>query len=617
MFNWDYNIAYNLTKSLQFTFRALNDYVYDDYDRNDDITLYDNFFSIGRPDHYHQTLSGTYQIPIDKIPYLDFLRADYAFTADYDWQAASQSYVDRIGNTVQNANTQNLSIDADFEKLYRTVGLTKLFNKKSKKRGGPATPLKPGDNQSASKARKKNSNGFLQVVGDLLMMVKKARFTYSENNGIFLPGYIPELGFLGRDNYSGSLAPTFGFVFGSQIDIRNKALESGWLVSRNINYQDGTDDDPYYSRNYVQTHYNKFDAMFNVRPVRDLEIEIFANKIYTKSVSQQLDVVNDLFSSTTRFQDNPISEFGNFSMSYNMIKTAFGDNSDELFKEFKDNRAIIAQRFADKYNQPIEGFGPNSQQVMLPAFVAAYSGDDASKVNTNAFRDIPLPNWTLTYKGLMRIEWFKQNFRSFSVSHGYRSSYSINNYSNNLLYNSDDPFSETDISGNYYNEKLFTNVNVIEEFSPLVRVDLRMRNSLSFKGEIRKDRALNLNFNNNTLTEIRGKEYIIGMGYRVKDLKMRYKFDGKNQTIKGDLNLRLDFSLRDNVTLIRDIDEDNDQVTGGQKLFSLKFLADYALSRNLTASIYYDQNSSRYAISTSFPRNSFSTGIMIRYNLGN
>ena len=621
MFNWDYNIAYNLTKSLQFNFRALNGYVYDDFDANGDLTLFDNFFTVGRPDHYHQTLNGTYQIPIDKIPYLDFLRADYAFTTDYDWQAASQSYVEQIGNIVQNANTQNLSIDGDFEKLYRTVGLTKLFAKKSNtsSQRNSSVPLKPGEQAPPPPKRTSNKNkpGFKQVAGDLVMMVKKARVTYTENNGIFLPGYVPELGFLGRDNYSGSLAPTLGFVFGSQVDIRNKALENGWLVSRNINYQDGTEDDPYFSRNYIQTHFNKFDVMINVRPVRDLEIEIFANKIYTKSVTQQIDVVNDLFNGSTYFQENPISEYGNFSMSFNMIKTAFGEDSDELFQEFKDNRAVIAQRLADDNNVPIDGYGPNSQQVMLPAFVSAYSGKNASSVNMNAFRDNPMPNWNLTYKGLMRLDWFRQNFQSFSISHGYRSAYSITNYTNNLLYDQNDPFGEVDISGNYYNEKLYTNVNVIEEFSPLVQVDLKMRNSLSLKAEIRKDRALNMNFNNNTLTEIKGKEYVIGMGYRIRDLKVRYKFDGKNQTIKGDLNLRADLSLRDNLTLIRDIDEDNEQITGGQKLFSLRFLADYALSRNLTGSVYYDQNSSRYAISTSFPRNSFSAGIMLRYNLGN
>ena len=144
-----------------------------------------------------------------------------------------------------------------------------------------------------------------------------------------------------------------------------------------------------------------------------------------------------------------------------------------------------------------------------------------------------------------------------------------------------------------------------------------MKNSLSLTAEVRKDRMLNLNFNNNTLTEVQGKEYVVGAGYRFRNLKLRYKFDQKNKTLQGDLNLRADFSLRDNTTLIRDVDENNEQVTGGQRLFSLKFLADYDLSRNLTASFYYDQNSSEYAVSTSFPRSSFSTGIIIQYNIGN
>ena len=300
-----------------------------------------------------------------------------------------------------------------------------------------------------------------------------------------------------------------------------------------------------------------------------------------------------------------------------MIRTAFGGNSEETFKQFKDNRAIISERLAADNNVPIDGYGPNNQKVMLPAFVAAYSGDDASSVNMNAFRDTPLPNWTMIYKGLMRLDWFKKNFQSFSITHGYSSAYSINNFTNNLLYNDSDPYANADLSGNYINEIIYTNVNVIEEFSPLIQVDLKMRNSFSLKGEIRKNRALNLNFNNNTLTEMRGKEYIVGVGYRFKNVNMRFKFDGKNNSIKGDLNLRADFSLRDDITVIRDVDKDNNQVTGGQNIFSLKFLADYALSRNFTASVYYDQNSSRYAISTNFPRNSFSTGIMVRYNLGN
>ena len=622
MFDWDYNVGYNLTKSLQFNFRALNSYVYDDFDRSDDITLYDNFFTLGRPQHYHQTLNGTYKIPIDKLPFLNFIRADYAYTADFDWQASSQSYIEQVGNSIQNSNTHNLSVDLDFNRFYKNIGLTKLLSKKKK-----STSSRIQSTANASKIKnKKGGNSFAKTALGILMSVKKARISYQDNNGIFLPGYVPEVGFLGRNNYSGGLAPTLGFVFGSQIEIQQRALENGWLISRNINDPGGADDDPYYSRTYARTHFDKFNAAIDLSPIKGLDIEVNANKIYTKSISQQLDVVNDLTLNETRFQDNLISEYGNFSMSFNMIKTAFGSDADATFQEFKDNRAEISIRIAEQNGVDITntnpdgtvvGYGPNSQQVMLPAFVAAYSGNSASSVNTNAFRDVPLPNWSMTYKGLMNSKWFKKTFQSFTLSHGYRSSYSINNFSNNLLYSESTKFIDTDLSGNFYNEKLLSNVNVIEEFSPLMKVDLKMKNSLSLKAEFRKDRALNLNFNNNTLTEISGKEYIVGVGYRIKDLKMRYKFDGKNQTIKGDLNLRADVKLRDDETIIRDVDEDNDQVTGGQRLFSLTFKADYALSSNLTASFYYDQNSSRYAVSTSFPRSSFSTGLMILYNLGN
>ena len=117
MFDWDYAIGYNLTKSLQFNFRATNNNIYDDFFATDDIRLFDNFFTTGRPDHYHQSLNGTYKIPLNKIPFLEFVNADYAYTADFDWQASSQSYVDKVGNVIQNANTHILGFDLDFNVL--------------------------------------------------------------------------------------------------------------------------------------------------------------------------------------------------------------------------------------------------------------------------------------------------------------------------------------------------------------------------------------------------------------------------------------------------------------------------------------------------------------------
>ena len=603
MFDWDYSIGYNLTKSLQFNFRAANNYIYDDFEAADDIQLMDKFFSLGRPDHYHQTLNGTYKIPLNKIPYLDFVNADYAYTADFDWQAASQSYVSKIGNVIQNANTNTIGADVDFNKFYKTIGLEKLFSKKSKSApktnsGVPSTPR-----STVAKKQKTIGGEIGQGFYSILTSIKKARVNYSENNGTYLPGYLPEIGFLGRDNFSGSPAPTFGFVFGSQIDIRQRAVENGWLLSR-------SGDDPYYNKTYSKTHFNKLDGTITVEPFKDLDIDLRGSRTYTKNASQQLDVVDNVLT------NSPITEFGNYSISFNMLKTSF-KNSDVNFEEFKANRAIIAQRLASDSGEPISGFGDTSQQVALPAFIAAYSGQDASKVSLKTFKSVPIPGWKLNYKGFMKLKWFKKHFRSFSLSHSYNSLYSITSFSNNLEYNVDAPYAETDIVGNYFNKTLFTNVNLIEEFSPLLKIDVKMKNSFSFSGRVNKDRGLTLNFNNNTITQIKGTEYVIGLGYRIKDLAMKFNFGGEKTRLKGDLDLRADLSLRDNITVIRAIDQDNDQVTGGQRLLSLKFFADYAVSKSLTASFYFDQSSSQYAISTTFPRQSVSSGLSIRYILGN
>ena len=128
---------------------------------------------------------------------------------------------------------------------------------------------------------------------------------------------------------------------------------------------------------------------------------------------------------------------------------------------------------------------------------------------------------------------------------------------------------------------------------------------------------MSLSFANNLLTEIRGNEYIIGLGYRLSDLTFSTKISGRKQVIKSDLNLRADLSLRQNETLIRYLDVDNTQVTAGQDIYGLKFTADYALSKNLTALFFYDHTFSEYSISTAFPQTTIRGGFTLRYNFGN
>ena len=272
-----------------------------------------------------------------------------------------------------------------------------------------------------------------------------------------------------------------------------------------------------------------------------------------------------------------------------------------------------------------EGFGKNSQSVLLPSFLAAYSGNNSQNISLNAFRDIPIPNWTLKYTGLMRIKWFKKRFKRFSLTHGYNASYTINQFRTNLDYVAADPnldyssqqLETKDQSGNYKAQTLYSNVNLVEQFSPLVKIDMEMKNSVKLTAEIKKDRSLSLSFDNNLLTEIQGDEYIFGLGYRIKGLRLRSKLAGPRNVIKSDLNMKADISIRNNKTIIRYLDLNNNQVSAGQTIWSMRYSADYAFSKNLTAILYFDYAFSEYAISTAFPQTTIRSGFTLRYNFGN
>ncbi len=219
----------------------------------------------------------------------------------------------------------------------------------------------------------------------------------------------------------------------------------------------------------------------------------------------------------------------------------------------------------------------------------------------------------------MRIGWFKVRFRRFSLQHGYSSIYNVNQFQSNLDYNRNAPYSELnkDQSGNFKNEYLISTVNLVEQFSPLIKVDMELKSSVKILAEIRKDRALSLSFDNNLLTEVQGDQYTLGLGYRVKDLKIATRIAGQPRILSSDLNFKADVSLRRNETIIRYLDLNNSQTTAGQDIWTINFTADYALSKNLTAIFYYDHSFSEYAISTAFPQTTIRSGITLRYNFGN
>ena len=147
-------------------------------------------------------------------------------------------------------------------------------------------------------------------------------------------------------------------------------------------------------------------------------------------------------------------------------------------------------------------------------------------------------------------------------------------------------------------------VSMTEQFSPLIGVDVTMHNSLSAKVEYKKTRKLDLSFVNNQLTEVVGDEVVVGLGYRIKNLKLAIgslSGSGPSKSYTSDLNLKLDFGIRDNITTLRRTDEVNNQISAGSMQYTLNFAGDYMLSQSIQLKLYYNWTSNNPYVSSQMP----------------
>ncbi|MBT8321533.1 MAG: cell surface protein SprA, partial [Eudoraea sp.] len=613
LFNWEYALNYSLTKSLRVNLTTSNNNIVRNYfseEGNPDspidesLEVWDGFFDVGEPNRHSQQMQINYELPLNKIPILDFINAQYTYTSNFDWQRGGDAIREVTGeniNTIQNAQTHTLTAALSMPRFYDQIGLKKRGTKGSTR---PVRRDKAGNLPSGSQQQKSSkASGLGNALIDLLTMVKRLNINYSENNGQVLPGYTQSIGFIGTTR------PTLGFVFGSQADVRFEAARNGWLTTF-----------PEFNQQFISRKNTQLNITATAQLTTDLTIDLTADRQFTSSLQENFKVEDGEY-----IQQTP-NTFGNFSISTLMIGTFFSQSDEVLsdnFETFKENRITIANRLLSDRSGADEGldadgfpirYGKTNQEVLLPAFFAAYTGQDVNRVNLDAFRQIPIPNWNIKYTGLMRNKWFRKKFKRFSLSHGYRAAYSINSFQTNLE-RQNNPINPE--NQDFLPENIISNVVLTDQFNPLIRVDFEMKNSLSVLAEVRADRALSMSFDNNLLTEINGKEYTLGLGYRFKDVKLVTNFGGEKQRLKGDLNLKADISLRDNITIIRNLDVDSNQITSGQNLLSVKFTADYALSKNLNALFFYDHSFSQFAVSTAFPQTTINTGFTLRYNFGN
>ena len=619
-FNYQYGFNYNLTKSLKLNYTAsssniVKNYLNADNEPIDSFTIWDSYWDIGDPNQHMQQLVVTYELPINKIPVFSFIKANYSYTGDYSWQrtsnALSQIKINgteyNLGNTIQNANSNNLNTTFNMDMLYKYLGISKNGNKLAQR--PKVTAPKPGEKIVNTNTNQiQDNNPFVDGLIGVLTSIKNVQMNYTYNSGTLLPGYTPGIGFLG------SSRPSLGFIFGSQDDIRFEAAKNGWLT-----------DYPDFNQSFTQVTNTLFKATANIDLFPDFKIDLTLDRAFSENSSEQYDVSNGVYNTRSPYST------GIFSISTVLIKTSFSasdETGSAAFDDFRTNRLIVANRLATQrgidINNPINrdaegfplGYGKNNQAVLLPAFLAAYSGGDASAVTLGSFRSFPLPNWAVKYNGLMRYGIFKENFKRFSLQHNYRASYTINAFRSNFKY--DNEPNGVDASGNFNNQTIMSNINLVEQFNPLIRMDFELKSSLKVLTEIKKDRALSMSFDNNLLTEVKGVEYIVGLGYRIKDVIFSSTLaDSPSGIIKGDINLAADIAYRNNQTIVRYLDYENNQLSGGQNIWSLKIKADYSFSKNLTAIFFYDHSFSKAVISTSFPLTNVRSGFTLRYNFGN
>ena len=614
-FGWQYNLGFNLTKSLKIDInsntRTLNDHIA--ADRLNTGSIFRNPFRAGRPVLYNHKLQLNYKFPFEYFPYLDFMNAEFGYGFQYNWSARSTALSRQsIGHLAQNSTNTIFTASADLPNLFGKFKYFQNIEKVMQARKEEIDAMEKAYAESATKKGRKvtknykfkNRLKFHQALSYALTSIKQVNFNYNETSGISLPGLLSAPNFYGYGQTLGG--PTYGFLLGSQADIRRLVIERGWVSGSSLM------NDP-----YTQMNTKTITGSVQIQPVNDLRIDLDILKNYSNTLTQS--GYNILNNNELSFSNETIS----FSNTDITLGTSFKDGR-QLYMDLVENARTLSRTHAGVVQADgfVEGYGLGNSYILIPAFKAAIGGKNLTKENPTKSK-FPLPNWQITYSGLKNIPVVSRYFAKFDLLHAYKSTYTVagvqsssDYYNYQMSRNSLTPSPDKDQNGNYHNPYVFSQVGYVEEFSPLIGADVTMRNNMQFRAMYNRNRALVLGLQNYTMAEDFGSEYVVGFGYIIKDLTMKFRFRGKQRTIKSDLNLKFDFSLKDNHTRITNIIDLDSQVTGGQKILGINFSADYSFSQNLQAKLFYNQLVSKYKISTAFPLSTIRAGISLNFTFG-
>ena len=588
-----YGISWNLTRSLTLDFDATNYSIIDEPEgringlKTD--TVWQNLKRLGRTTDYNHNLNVTYNLPLNKIPGLDWVNVATRYGTNFNWQTEPLSTLRdpniNLGNTIQNSRNIQINPTLNLSSLYSKAGFIRRMNGKTKDRGAA---------------------GFFV---DLLTSIKSVNGAFTQTKGTFLPGYLPTTNYLGIENATG--APGLGFVFGSQRDIRQMALNNGWITL-----------DTLQSQLYINTLREDLSLTSIVEPIRDLRITLSANRNRTLNYS-----TNFRFDrSTESFENLSPYTTGDYNISFIALRTAFSDKTgstlSNVYNKFMENRAVVSQRLGASNpnsrgtaNGFADGYDRNAQDVIVGAFLAAYSGKDASSISLRSFPKIPLPNWRVNYGGLSRFEFIQETFKSIDIRHGYRSTYSVNGFNTLQQYlESNGAVSSRDNNNNFLPYYQYSQVTISEQFAPLIGIDTRLKNNLTANFEFNKNRLLGLSLSNTQLAQLSENNMVFGLGYRTN--KFRFPFGlFKQLRMDNNMDFKLDVAVRDNKTVIYRADITEAEVSSGAKNITFRPSVDYILNQRFNVKLFYDSNITKPYTSQSFNTSFANFGFSLRVTL--
>lgn len=651
-----------------------------------------NLFKGGRNTAFQQNITFSYTVPTQKIPLLDWTTVRASYNVKYNWQAVSL-LARQLGNILSNGSTRSVNGELNFEQLYDKWKFLRAVNTQSEKRAAdPSVPdKKTGDKASdkkdkaggknkndktaeikpvvekiklpkaknnlpvidtAGKTKKQirkerraakrafrleNKNNLPEVsvipktVFRLLTSVKRVGIQYTEDLGTTLPGYTDSTGSLGY-NFK-SHQPGWGFILGYQPD-------SNWI--------NRLGDKGKFSRDtlvsaLIQQRYNqKLALTAQISPFRDFNIDLNLDKTFDKNYSE-------LYKDTSEVDNVGLTRLspyamGSFNISYIAFKTLFKkfdpNEVSETFNQFEANRTILSKRLktlnpyaagnavgADGY---VQGYGRYAQDVVIPAFIAAYTGKDPSSVNliknsnsklrSNPFSGlIPKPNWTVSFNGLSRLAGLDKIFTTINIRHGYHGSLSMNSFNSALYFQ--DPFR---VGFPYFRDSvgyipyfLVPNITIQETFDPMIELDMTFTNQMTFRFEYRKSRQLSLSLIDYQLAENRSEEVTFGFNWRKRGIPFlkNVKIGKNGEKLDNDVTFKFDFSLRDDATANTKLDQNTSYGTSGQKVVRIAPSIDYVLNKRVSLQLYFEQNRSIPKISNSFPITNTRGGLKVRISL--